>query len=548
VLRHTQVKNGGDNGLKKLTDMTTTSAWEKLKVLAEQPYDLTAASALEAGNRLEQYVSRSQLLKLFFATERIDDEALSCLQELADELLLVDQFKEMRRGKIVNRIEGVESENRQVLHTACRDMFSASAVEPVATGQARVELDKLKTFLGELESGQLLNHQGKAFDTMIQIGIGGSDLGPRSIYEALKHYGIKGRKVFFISNVDPDDAARVLAEVDLETCLVNIVSKSGTTLETLTNELLVRSVMEKRGLDPAKQCIAVTGENSPMDNPDKYLRSFYMFDNIGGRYSSTSMVGAAMLGFYMGFERLMEFLEGASIVDYEAEEQELLKNIPLMLALIGIWNHNLLGSGSLVILPYSQPLHRFPAHLQQCDMESNGKSINRRGERVGYKTGPVIWGEPGTNGQHAFYQLLHQGTEVVPAEFIGFARSQSEQDEEFLGATSQQKLLSNLFAQTVALATGKTSSNPNRRFEGNRPSSLLFAEQLTPKVMGAILATYEAKIIFQGFLWNINSFDQEGVQLGKVLATRFLQAMINSSNDAGTIENKFLHQVLGREE
>jgi len=547
VQQHAPVKNGGDNGLKKLTDMTTTSGWKKLKRLAEKPYDLTAAGALEAGNRLERYVSRSQLLKLFFATERIDDEVLSCLQELADELLLVDQFKKMRRGKIINRIEGVESENRQVLHTACRDMFSSAPVEPVATGQARVELDKLKAFLGELESGRLLNSLGKPFDTMIQIGIGGSDLGPRSIYEALKYYGIEGRKVFFISNVDPDDAARVLAEVDLETCLVNIVSKSGTTLETLTNEHLVRSVMEKRGLDPARQCIAVTGENSPMDNPDRYLRSFYMFDNIGGRYSSTSMVGAAMLGFYMGFDKLMAFLEGASTVDYEAEQPQVLQNLPLMLALIGVWNHNLLGSNSLVILPYSQALHRFPAHLQQCDMESNGKSINRQGERVEYKTGPVIWGEPGTNGQHAFYQLLHQGTEVVPAEFIGFARSQSKQDEEVQGATSQQKLLSNLFAQTVALATGQISPNPNKNFEGNRPSSLIFAEQLTPRVMGAILAAYEAKIIFQGFLWNINSFDQEGVQLGKVLATRFLQAMTTSSNDAGTIENKFLHQVLGQE-
>jgi len=538
-------ENGGKTGLEKLTDMTMTGVWEKLRALAESPYDLTTAGALEAGNRLEKYAIRSRLLRLFFATERVNGEVLTCLQELADELRLVEQFREMRRGKIINRIEGVESENRQVLHTACRDMFSTTPVEPAATGQARLELEKLRIFLEDLESGRLLNHRGAPFDTMIQIGIGGSDLGPRSIYEALKPYGIEGRKVFFISNVDPDDGARVLAEVSLETCLVNIVSKSGTTLETLTNEQLIRSLMEKRGLNPANHCIAVTGEGSPMDNPDEYLRSFYMFDNIGGRYSSTSMVGAAMLGFFMGFDRIMEFLEGASIVDYEAEQADILENIPLMLALLGIWNHNLLGSSSLAILPYSQALHRFPAHLQQCDMESNGKSIDRSGERVGYKTGPVIWGEPGTNGQHAFYQLLHQGTEVVPAEFIGFSRSQTEQDEEVQGTTSQEKLLSNLFAQIVALATGKTASNPNRMFEGNRPCSLLFAEQLTPKVMGAILAAYEAKIVFQGFLWNINSFDQEGVQLGKVLATRFLQAMADPQNDADTIENNFLKHLFG---
>ena len=542
------VENGGKTGLKKMIDMTMTSVWEKLKMLAANPYDLTAAGALEAGNRLDNYVIRSQLLRLFFATERIDDEVLSCLQKLADDLQLVEQFKEMRSGKIINRIDGVESENRQVLHTACRDLFSGSPVEPVATEQARLEIEKLRVFLDDLESGRLLNHRGKSFDTMIQIGIGGSDLGPRSIYEALRPYGIKGRKVFFISNVDPDDAARVLAEVNLETCLVNIVSKSGTTLETLTNEQMIRSMMEKEGLNPATQCIAVTGEGSPMDNPDNYLRSFYMFDNIGGRYSSTSMVGAAMLGFYMGFDRIMEFLEGASAVDYEAEQNDIFKNIPLMLALLGIWNHNFLGSSSLAILPYSQALHRFPAHLQQCDMESNGKSINRRGERVDYRTGPVIWGEPGTNGQHAFYQLLHQGTEVVPAEFIGFARSQREQDQDVQGASSQQKLLSNLFAQIVALATGKVSSNPNRTFEGNRPSSLLFAEQLTPRVMGAILATYEAKIVFQGFCWNINSFDQEGVQLGKVLATRFLKAMTGHPDNVDTIENKFLKQLFGGEQ
>lgn len=529
-------------------DMTCTRAWKRLQELAKNPYDLTAPEALEEGGRLEEYVSSSQLLRLFFATERVDSEVLLWLQRLADELFLVEQFKEMRRGKVINRIEGVESENRQVLHTATRDLFSSSPLEPGATSQARHELAKLKDFLEELDDGRLLNHQGKPFDSMIHIGIGGSDLGPRSIYEAMKPYGRNGRKVFFISNVDPDDAARVLAEVSLETCLINIVSKSGTTLETLTNENLVRSLMKERGLDPAKHCITVTGANSPMDNPREYLRSFYMFDYIGGRYSTTSMVGAVMLGFHMGFKKVMEFLEGAAIVDYEAEERDIFKNVPLMLALLGIWNHNLLGSSSLAVLPYSQALHRFAAHLQQCDMESNGKSVNRRGEPVTYKTGPVIWGEPGTNGQHAFYQLLHQGTEVVPVEFIGFARSQGGEDREVKGSTSQEKLLSNLFAQIMALAVGQESSNPNRIFRGNRPSSLLFGDQLTPKVMGAILAVYEAKIVFQGFFWNINSFDQEGVQLGKVLATRFLTAMAAPANDTDSIEKRFLRQLFEREQ
>ena len=379
---------------------------------------------------------------------------------------------------------------------------------------------------------------------MIHIGIGGSDLGPRAVFEALKACGLPGRKVRFIANVDPDDAAGVLAEVNLATTLVNIVSKSGTTLETLTNEHLVRQALQRAGLDPSRHCIAVTGEKSPMDNSANYLRSFYMYDYIGGRYSSTSMVGAVMLGFYLGYNQVVHYMQGAAQVDRQAEEDDIRKNLPLLLALLGIWNHNLLGYPTLAILPYSQALHRFPAHLQQCDMESNGKSIDRQGYRVPTKTGPIIWGEPGTNGQHAFYQLLHQGTEIVPVEFIGFRQSQYGRDSKVDGTSSQQKLLANLFAQMVALAAGQASANPNKVFAGNRPSALLLAEKLTPKVMGALLATYEAKIVFQGFVWNINSFDQEGVQLGKALAAGFLRAMTEPSETSGSLEKAFLDQVL----
>jgi glucose-6-phosphate isomerase len=283
-----------------------------------------------------------------------------------------------------------------------------------------------------------------------------------------------------------------------------------------------------------------------MDDPTSYLQSFYMHDYIGGRYSSTSMVGAVMLGFYLGIEKVMDFLQGASAIDYLAEEGNIRKNIPLLLAMIGIWNHNFLGFPTLAILPYSQALHRFPAHLQQCDMESNGKSTDRQGRAVTSRTGPIIWGEPGTNGQHAFYQLLHQGTEVVPAEFIGFKQSQLEIDLVVQGSTSQQKLLANLLAQMVAMAAGQFSDNPNRNFPGNRPSCLLLADKLTPRVMGALLAAYEAKIVFQGFIWNINSFDQEGVQLGKVLATRFLQAINAGSKSTETLESAFLNQLQGK--
>jgi glucose-6-phosphate isomerase len=349
--------------------------------------------------------------------------------------------------------------------------------------------------------------------------------------------------VRFISNVDPDDAAEILASIDLSETLVNVVSKSGSTLETLTNEALVRQAFRDQGLDPAKHFIAVTGAGSPMDNPDHYLRSFYMFDYIGGRYSSSSMVGCVMLGFALGLEHLGEFLRGAHEMDKAAENPELEENMALLLALLGIWNHNFLGYPTLAILPYSQALHRFPAHLQQCDMESNGKSVTTAGTQVQTKTGPIIWGEPGTNGQHAFYQLLHQGTEIVPIEFIGFLNSQYGRDITIDKTTSQQKLVANLLAQSVALATGQINENPNKSFRGNRPSSLIIGNQLDPRTMGKLLALYEAKIVFQGFSWQINSFDQEGVQLGKVLASRFLESMSSPQKSGLSIEKQFLEAL-----
>jgi glucose-6-phosphate isomerase len=524
-------------------DWQTTEVYKRLQDLARTPYDLTTPNALAKEGRLKKYICRTDLLSLHYATQRVDDQVLAYLQELADECGLVRQFAEMRRGAIMNRIVGYECENRQVLHTACRDLFTENPAEPVAVHQAKKEIQKVRAFLDELESGKLCNEQGDAFTTMIHIGIGGSDLGPRSIFEALRPFGRQERKVFFISNVDPDDAASVIRKVDLRRTLVNVVSKSGTTLETLANETLIRRALTEKGLDPSRHCIAVTGEGSPMDNPERYLRSFHMYDYIGGRYSATSMVGVVMLGFYLGFEQVMEFLQGAAQVDTWAENPQLQKNMPLLLAMLGVWNHNFLETSTLAVLPYSQALHRFPAHLQQCDMESNGKSVTRLGKLVGYKTGPVIWGEPGTNGQHAFYQLLHQGTEKVPVEFIGFRKSQYCEDLQIEGTTSQQKLLANLLAQSIAMATGQASENPNRNFPGNRPNLVILADRLTPVTMGALLALYEAKIVFQGFLWNINSFDQEGVQLGKVLAGRFLKYIKGEKVADDTLELAVLRET-----
>lgn len=250
-----------------------------------------------------------------------------------------------------------------------------------------------------------------------------------------------------------------------------------------------------------------------------------------------------MLGFALGYELVLEFLEGASLMDEAAEEPKLRHNLPLLLSMLGVWNHSFLGASTVAVLSYSQALHRFAAHLQQCDMESNGKSVSRYGESLHLQTGPILWGEPGTNGQHAFYQLLHQGTEIVPVEFIGFRQSQYQEDLEIEGSSSQQKLVANLLAQSLAMAKGQENENPNKKFPGNRPNLILLADRLTPKTMGALLALYEAKIVFQGFCWNINSFDQEGVQLGKVLASRVLALMHAEDTEGDSSEEMALLRV-----
>lgn len=518
---------------------TTTAAHQKLLSLRNHPYSLISESTL-ALERLKNYRVVADHFDLHYWAQRVDDQILSGLQELADQCQLVEQFKAMKAGEVMNSLEGIESENRQVLHTACRDLFAKNPWCVQATDLAKAELVKLQDFLTQVETGGIVNQRGERFTTLVNIGIGGSDLGPRSVYEALKYFGIPGRRVVFIANVDPDEVAAVLDRVDLSRSLVNIVSKSGTTLETLTNEMLVRARFEQEGLDPRHHFLAVTGEGSPLDDQAKYLRSFYIYDHIGGRFSTTSMVGLVMLGFSLGYAKGLDFLKGAATVDRQAEEPDIRKNQPLLLALLGLWNHNYLGMGTVAVLPYSQALHRFPAHLQQCDMESNGKSINRQGAMVDYQTGPVVWGEPGTNGQHAFYQLLHQGTEIVPCEFIGFRKSQHQQDLQVQGTSSQEKLLANMMAQVVALATGQRTDNPNRVFSGNRPSSILLGERLTPEVMGALLAVYEAKIVYQGFAWDINSFDQEGVQLGKRLATALLSEMSCLEKGEDTMERRLL--------
>ncbi len=475
--------------------------------------------------RIEKMALEAVGFQLLFGTERVDDEILSALYSLAMEAGAMEKMGAMQRGEIINKIEGYESESRSVLHTAMRDQFDhAQTAKPAkdAALLAKRELAKLEAFLKQID--------GK-FTDLIQIGIGGSDLGPRALAVALEAFHKPGRRVHFISNVDPDDANGVLNGLDLKKTLVVVVSKSGTTLETLTNETFVRTRMEKAGINAKEHFIAVTGEKSPMDNPDHYLASFYMWDFVGGRYSATSMVGGVMLGFILGFHGFEEILKGAHDMDHHALRAKPKENLPLLSALLGIWNRNFLHYPTVAIIPYSQALLRFPAHLQQLDMESNGKRIDKTGKSTNFSTGPVIWGEPGTNGQHSFYQLIHQGTDIIPVEFIGFCQSQRGHDLEIQETNSQQKLLSNLFAQSIALSIGQKSDNPNKLFQGNRPNRILLSKKLTPYQLGALLSYYENKVVFQGFIWGINSFDQEGVQLGKKLANKMINLFAGKKED-----------------
>ncbi len=481
-----------------------------------------------AGEKGAERVARYQVpmaagLAYNYAAKQVDDKVLGQLKQLAEESCLAEKFEELYNGAVINT-----GEKRLVLHQLTRGQLGKAVVADGVDKRAFYleQQQKIAAFAKKVHGGEITNENGEKFTTVIQIGIGGSDLGPRAMYLALENWaktnGCFRMKAEFISNVDPDDAAAVLREADLGKSIFVLVSKSGTTLETLTNEAFVRNALKNAGLDASKHMIAVTSETSPLAKSSDYLAAFFMDDYIGGRYSSTSAVGGAVLSLAFGPEIFERFLEGAAAEDKLAAEKDLLKNPAMLDALIGVYERNILGYPATAVLPYSQALSRFPAHLQQVDMESNGKSVNRFGEPVQYPTGPVIFGEPGTNGQHSFYQLLHQGTDVVPIQFVGFRASQNETDVEIQGSTSQQKLCANVVAQIMAFACGKDDENRNKYFAGNRPSSIITGDRLTPESLGALLSHFENKVMFQGFAWNLNSFDQEGVQLGKVLAKRVL--------------------------
>ena len=505
-------------------NLDTLTAFEKLKA-KKGGVNLQEAMAGENGaQRVSKYtVPMACGLAYNFAAKAVDDELLSILKELAREAQLEEKYAALYNGEMINT-----GEKRLVLHQLTRgqlgDAVIVDGVDKYAfyTGEQK----KAAEFAQKVHAGEIANADGEKFTTVVQIGIGGSDLGPRAMYLALENWakenGAFRLEARFISNVDPDDAANVLKSIDLKHSLFVLVSKSGTTLETLTNETFVKNALRDAGLDPSKHMVAVTSETSPLAKSDEYLAAFFMDDFIGGRYSSTSCVGGVVLSLAFGPEVFTRFLAGAHAADLTAKESDPLKNPSMLDALIGVYERNVLGYPVTAVLPYSQALSRFPAHLQQLDMESNGKHVNRFGKPIAYPTGPVIFGEPGTNGQHSFYQLLHQGTDVVPLQFVGFRKNQAGMDADIQGSTSQQKLCANVAAQIMAFACGKQDKDPNKSFDGGRPSSIIIGEQLTPESLGALLAHFENKVMFQGFCWNVNSFDQEGVQLGKVLAKRVL--------------------------
>lgn len=495
-----------------MATFSTASATHALRALAEAPFDLTQANALTQ-ERMRQFRAYGSGLHLFYATERVAQDTLEALFQLAREMDVLQKMKDMQSGKQINY-----SEKRAVLHTAARDVFPTSN-KSLGNERARrlaiVELEKLSQFLKEINRENL-------FTDIVQIGIGGSCLGPKCISHALEYLGKHARKIHFLSNIDPDAAAKLLRQINPSTTLFIAVSKSGTTSETVTNVYFISEHLKKCGVNPRDHLVSVTEKGSLMDDSDTYRRCFYIWDYIGGRYSVTSMVGAVIISCLVGEETYLEFLRGAHSMDKVALVEDPSKNLPLLSALLNIWNRNFLKFPTKAILPYSEGLMYLPAHLQQCSMESNGKRVDTSGRIVSFSTAPIIWGDIGTNGQHSFYQFLHQGTDIVPAEFIGFKHSQYDLDMRFEGTTSQNKLIANLLAQVVALAVGKEDSNINKQFPGNRPSKILFAKQLDSHTLGAILSYFEHTIAFEGFLWGINSFDQEGVQLGKVIAKQIL--------------------------
>ncbi|MCH1429777.1 MAG: glucose-6-phosphate isomerase [Chlamydiales bacterium] len=517
-------------------DLATYPAYEQLSDLSNRTIEINA-SALDDIAFWDKHSVSFPGFTYFFPAQRLNAEVLSKLFDLSRQAKLLEKNQQIANGEIVNTIYGYESEDRPVLHTVIRDLKRNFGKHDKYWNFVDREWQKLIDFEKNFK-------KEAKFSKIFVVGIGGSELGAKAIYHALKAFSQTKTPLEFLANLDPDELFGSLQDENLSECLFIIISKSGSTLETSTNEEIVRGLLKQQGIEAKDHMLSITSENSALDRDD-FLERFYMLDGVGGRFSVSSMVGAVPLSLALGSEVYREFIEGASAFDNHVLEQDKEEQVAsLVAALISIWNRNFLSFPTNCVVPYSSALRFFPDHVQQLVMESNGKGVDKEGNSLSYESSYVSWGGIGCNSQHSYFQLLHQGSAIVPVDFIAFAEPQYGKDRVINGTSSQQKLLANLFAQSVGLAKGQQNpDNPNRQFSGNRPSSILLAKKLTPFVMGSLLAFYESKTVFEGLLWGINSFDQEGVQLGKTIAQSFIQDFKSDKKDF--VLGQILNNILG---
>jgi glucose-6-phosphate isomerase len=520
-----------------------TKAFKKLKSHHKTISKTTIKDLFaEDQKRFAKFSLKFQDILLDYSKNNINGRTMVYLNELAEECNLGEAIQEMFAGEGINATEG-----RAVLHTALRNRSNTPVIvegKDVMPSVNRV-LSQMKTFSESVRSGEWKGYTGKKITDIVNIGIGGSDLGPVMVTESLKPYGKKGLNVHFVSNVDGTHIAETLKGLNPETSLFMIASKTFTTQETMANAHSARNWFLETAIDlefVKKHFVAIsTNSKGVSDFGIDTQNMFEFWDWVGGRYSLWSAIGLS-IACYVGFANFEALLDGAHQMDLHFKNTPLKRNAPVILGLLGIWYNNFFNAQSHAILPYDQYMHRFAAYFQQGDMESNGKSTDRNGDEVNYQTGPVIWGEPGTNGQHAFYQLIHQGTKLIPADFIAPAMSHNPIGDH------HKMLMSNFFAQTEALMNGKAKEEvisefvkagrsqteidfltPFKVFKGNRPTNSLLVKKLTPKVLGSLVAMYEHKIFVQGIIWNIFSFDQWGVELGKQLANKIYPELQDDS-------------------
>lgn len=511
----------------------STPAWKELsKLFALQSESKISEYFKNDTNRFEKYAITDGEILFDFSKNNFDEKILSALFDLANQSKLPDAIEAMFCAEKINK-----TENRAVLHTALRN-FSGKPVmldgKDVMTDVQAVQ-KHMKDFCGRIHSGEWKGFSGKQIRYIVNIGIGGSDLGPVMVTEALKPYWIDGMQAHFVSNIDGTHIVETFKQINADETLFLIASKTFTTQETMTNAHSAREWFLQNGgseKDIAKHFVALsTNTQEVVKFGIDPANMFVFWDWVGGRYSLWSAIGLS-IALMIGYENFEALLRGAYHTDNHFRKTPFQKNIPVIMALLGIWYRNFYGTATEAILPYDQYMHRFPAYFQQGNMESNGKYVGRDGKPIEWQSGPVIWGEPGTNGQHAFYQLIHQGTELIPCDFIVAAQSHNPIGDH------QQKLISNFFAQTEALMNGKQHENPYRVFTGNRPTNSFLIKKITPFTLGQLIAYYEHKIFTQGVIWNIFSFDQWGVELGKQLAQNILPQLQDeqkvTSHDSST--------------